>query len=145
MFLTIAGLLGLATSGYFYRGDATRRAEVRDETATLEDSVRRVHDEIVKTNLKYRAFQSSLPDMPDTAQKYAGREIMDIGESYNKKLRKLEFLERDINLEIKSLEREAVRERASARGRALPVAAAGAAASILGVILMVLPRRRVAA
>lgn len=145
LFIIIAGLLILATSGYFYRGDASRRAEIQDEKATLEDSVRRVHEEIVKTSLKYRGFQTSLPDMPDSTQKYAGRQVMDIGEGYNKTIRRLEFQERDIKLEISSLEREAARERATARARALPVAAAGAGASVVGIVLLALSRRRVVA
>ena len=145
MFLSITGLLILATSGYLWRGDAVRRAEIRAERTVLADSAVRLHDEIVKTSLRSRAFQQSLPDMPDSVQRYGGRQTMEIGTGYNKTIRKLEMKERDVKLDLNALDREARRERARARATALPVAVAGAAATALGGVLMLISRRRVGA
>ena len=141
----ITGVLVLATSGWLWRGDAARHAEIRAEKATLEDSAKRIHDELVQTNLKYRGFQASLGTMPDTVQRYGGKKYMAIGEGYRKTVRKLEFKERDVTLEIKALDREATRARQQARSRALPAAVAGASATVIGAILMVVSRRRVGA
>jgi Flp pilus assembly protein TadB len=145
LFLAVAGLVLLATSGYLWRGDAARRAEIRQETAALEDSARRLREEYSETSLKYRAFQQSLPDMPDTMQRYGGRLIMDISSGYNKALRKLHFRERDVRLEITARQRAEAKERARAQAVSLPVAAAGAASLVLGLILLLASRRRVAA
>lgn len=145
MFLGITGLLILAASGYLWRGDAARRAEIRAEKAALEDSASRVHAVLVKTSLEMRAFQNSLSSMPDTVQRFGGRQIMDIGQGYNKVIRKLEFQERDIKIEIAALDREAERDRKRARATALPVALAGASATVVGGILIMLSRRRVGA
>jgi hypothetical protein len=145
LFLAITGLLILGASGYLARGDAARRAEIRAEQAALADSATRVHDELVKTSLKMRAFQSSLSSMPDTVRRFGGREVMDIGQGYNKTIRKLEFKERDIKIEIAALEREVERDRQRARGTALPVAVAGACATVAGGILIIASRRRVGA
>ena len=141
MFISFTGLVLLAASGWLWRGDASRRAEIRAEKAVLEDSVARVHDRLVQTNLKYRAFQESLPEMPDSVQRYGGVQVMEIGSGYFKTIRTLEIRERDIKLEIKALERESTREREQARERAVPVAAAGGAAAIVGVFLMLSGRR----
>jgi hypothetical protein len=145
MFLAVAGLLALAASGYLWRGNAGRRAEIRAEQAALEDSATRVHDELVQTSLKMRAFQQSLSSMPDTVQRYGGRQVMDIGQGYNKAIRKLEWRERDIKIEIAALEREAERDRKRAGTAALPVAVAGASAAIVGGLLIMVSRRRVGA
>jgi hypothetical protein len=145
LFLVVIGVLTVAASGYLWRGGAARRAEISAEKVMLEDSVRRVHETIVQTNLKYRAFQASLPTMPDTVQKYGGAEVMEIGQGYSKTLRRLETQERDLKLDVQALVRAGAKEHAKARATALPVAAAGAGATIIGIILTAVSRRRVVA
>ena len=141
----ITGVLVLAASGYLWRGDSSRRAEIESDRAALADSATRIHEELVQANLRYRGYQSSLATMPDTVKRYGGKKYMSVGEGFRKNVRKLEFKERDVTLEIKALDREATRERERARSTALPVAIAGASATVVGAILMAVSRRRVGA
>jgi hypothetical protein len=145
MFLAVAGLLLLATAGFFWRGDAGRRAEIKAELATLADSADRVHDRVEATNLKFRGFRESQASMPDSVKRHGGAIVMEITQGYNKTIRKLELSERDIRLEMSALKREAARERAQARVRAIPVAGGGLVALLIGAILLLLPGRPVGA
>ena len=141
----ITGVVVLAASGYLWRGDASRRSDIETQRAALADSARRIHDELMQASLRYRGYQASLATMPDTVRRYGGKKYMDVGEGFRKNVRKLEFKERDVTLEMKALDREAAREREQARSRALPAAIAGASATVIGAILMATSRRRVGA
>ena len=145
MFLLATGLLLLAVSGVLWRGDVSRRGEIRAGQAAIEDSLGLVHDELVQTSLRYRGFQSSLSSMPDTVQRYGGKKTMEIASGYSKTIHKLEMIERDLKLQITALKREAERERAKARERTVPAAAGGAAATVVGALLIFVSRRRVGA
>lgn len=144
-FLLIAGVLLLATGGFFWRGDAGRRGEIVTETAALEDSVKRINQRLQAINLKYRGFRESTSSIPDSVRRHGGAISMEISQGYNKAIRRLEMSERDINLEIAALKRESTAERAIARDRAIPAAAGGAIALLIGAILFMLPARRVGA
>lgn len=144
LFLLVGGLLVVGASGYLWRGDTGRRAEIRAEMTALEDSADRLHDRLVQTSLKYRAFQSTLSEVPDSIRRYGARQTMDIGNNYHKTIRKLDLDERDVRLKIRALERERNRERARAGNRAAVLAVAGAAAA-LGGALMLISRRGVGA
>jgi hypothetical protein len=78
-------------------------------------------------------------------RRHGGVKIMEITQGFNKVIRKLEMTERDIKLEIASLGRESKQERQQARSRALPAAAGGLAALVIGILLIFLPNRRVGA
>ena len=145
VFLLIAGVLLLATGGVFWRGDAGRRGEIVTQTAALEDSMERINQRLQATNLKFRGFRESQSSVPDSVKRHGGAITMEITQGYNKTIRKLEMSERDVKLEIAALKRESTAERALARDRAIPAAAGGAVALVLGAILFLMAARRVGA
>jgi hypothetical protein len=145
LFLVVAGVALLAASGILYRKSAPALAQIAAGKATFEDSLKRVHEHLVQTSLKARGLQESESQIPDTLKVYGAGKMMELSNSYNKTIRKLEMTERDINLEISSLKRDAERERAASKARTLPVAGGGAAVLLLGLILTALPNRRVGA
>jgi hypothetical protein len=104
-----------------------------------------VHDVLVQTSLKARGLQESEKSIPDSVKVYGAGKMMELQNSYNKTIRNLERIERDIKLEISSLNRDEVRERAASKEHALPLAGGGAAVLLIGVILTALPTRRVGA
>jgi hypothetical protein len=145
LFLIVAGVLVLAASGFLWRRHAPEMAKLTAKKTTLEDSLTRVHAELVKTSLMSRALQESKSQIPDTLKVTGAGQMMNQGNIYNKMIRKLEFTERDIKIDIAAIERKVVRIRTEARSTALPAAAAGAATLLIGLVLTALPSRRVGA
>lgn len=145
LFLLVGGFLLLGASGWFWRGDASRRADLVARKVALEDSAGRLRERITDLSLKKRGFQQSLPDMPDTVQRYGGAKIMEISGNYTRAIYSAEMKQRDVNLELKSLERERTAERSAARAKALPAAVAGAVALLVGAVLTATSGRRVGA
>ena len=145
LFLVVAGALLLVASGLLWRRTAPEMQKLSAQQAVLEDSMARVHDRLVKTSLKARALQESQSQIPDTLKITGAGQMMAQGEVYNKIIRKAEFTERDIKIEIAAIERKKVKARNTARATALPAAAAGAAALLIGLVLTAIPSRRVGA
>jgi hypothetical protein len=145
LFLVVAGLGLFALAGNRWRGDADLRARTAVKMAALDDSARSVHETLVKVSLQSKALQNSYATMPDTLRRYGAGKLMEIQGGYNKTIRKLEFEERDLKVDMATVRREAERERASARARAIPVAAAAIVALMAGTMLILIPVRRVGA
>ena len=144
-FLIVIGIMTLATAGVFWRKSAPALAKIVTERTAWEDSLKGVHAQLMQQSLKARGLQESEKSIPDTLKVYGAGKMMELQNSYNKTIRNLERMERDINLEISSLSRDEVRERAASKERALPLAGGGAAALLIGVVLIALPTRRVGA
>jgi hypothetical protein len=145
LFLVVAGVLVLAASGFLWRRHAPALAKLQAERTTLEDSLTRVHAELVKTSLKSRALQESQSQIPDTLKVTGAGQMMTQANVYNKMIRKLEFTERDIQIDLAAIDRKTVQARNAARSAALPAAAGGAATLVIGLVLAALPPRRVGA
>ena len=145
LFLVVAGALLLVSSGFLWRRHAPQVQKLTAQKVSLEDSLTRVHALLVKTSLKSRALQESQTQIPDTLKITGAGQMMAQGQVYNKVIRKAEFTERDIKIEIASIERKMMAERKTARATALPAAAGGAAALLIGLVLTALPGRRVGA
>ena len=145
VFLVVAGALLLVASGLLWRRHAPDLQKFQTQKTALEDSMTRVHAELVKTSLKARALQESQTQIPDTTKVAGAGQMMKLGNEYNKVIRRLEFTERDIKIDIASIDRKVASKRDEARATALPVAAGGAAALLIGIILSALPSRRVGA
>ncbi|HEX6790774.1 MAG TPA: hypothetical protein VF247_05635 [Candidatus Krumholzibacteria bacterium] len=145
LFLLIGGILLLGASGWFWRGDPAARAAAAAKRTVLEDSASHLKAMITDNELKKRGFQNSLPDMPDTVQKYGGARTMEILGNYTRRGYMYEIRQRDVKLELKAIDRESVRERAAARAKALPAALAGAASVLIGAVLTATSGRRVGA
>jgi glutamate mutase epsilon subunit len=145
LFLAVAGVLVLAASGVLWKRSAPNIEKMRVESAALEDSVKKIHAELVHQSLLLQGLNASMSTVPDSVRRYGAGQMMATSSSYNKVIRKLEMKERDINLDIASLHRDSERERAGARSRTLPVAAAGVAALLVGLMMTAIPARRVGA
>jgi hypothetical protein len=145
VFLVVAGILVLAASGLEWRKHAPALAQIHTDSAVLEDSVKRVHARLVQQSLLQQGLQASQATLPDSVRRYGAGQMMQVSSEYNKAIRRLDMQERDIRLEIASLKRDATREHADAKKRTLPVAAAGAAIVLVGIVLTAIPGRRVGA
>ena len=145
LFLVIGGVLLLGASGWLWRGDPAGRAAREATRVALEDSSSRMKAVQSDLELKKRGFQNSLPEMPDTVQRYGGAKVMEILGGYTRRIYLLEMKQRDLKVEIKAIEREMAGERAAARAKALPAAAAGAVCLVIGAVLAAMPGRRVGA
>lgn len=145
LFLVVAGVLLLAASGVLWRQHAPDLSKMKAESATLQDSLQRVRAELTRQNLLLKGLNASMETVPDSVRRYGAGKMMETSTGYSKVIRRLDMKERDIKLEIASLRRDSERERADARHRTLPIAAAGAAALFIGIVLAVIPRRRVGA
>ncbi len=145
LFLIVAGVALLVASGFLWRRHAPGLDNLQAQKATFEDSLRRVHAELVKTSLRSRALQESQSQIPDTLKIAGAGQMMNQGNVYNKIIRKLEFTERDIKIDIAAIERKMVQTRTEARRTAIPAAAGGVVALVLGLVLATLPSRRVGA
>jgi hypothetical protein len=142
-FVAVAGVLLLAGSGVLWKKHTPRIEEIRVQSAALEDSVRHVHAGIVQQSLELQGLMASMKTVPDSVRRYGGRKYMDAAGGYDKAIRKYEMQERDIKLEIAALRRESEREHTSARATAMPAAIAGLLAVLVGLVLALLPGRRV--
>jgi hypothetical protein len=143
--MMVAGILVLAASGVLWRQHTPGMAQIHTDSAMLEDSVKRVHARLVHQSLLLQGLEASQATLPDTVRRYGAGQMMQVSSEYNKAIRKYDMQERDIKLEIASLKRDALREHADAKKRALPVAAAGAGLVLLGIVLSAIPGRRVGA
>jgi hypothetical protein len=143
LFLAVSGVVLLAASGLLWRYGSPEVARIAASSAALEDSLTRVHARLVKTSIKYRGLLESESSIPDTVRVFGAGQMMKLGASYDKAIRKLEMEETDIKIEMASLKRDAERQHAAAKHRALPLAGAGAAAFLIGLVLTALPSRRV--
>ena len=145
LFLVVAGALLLVASGLLWRRHAPELQKLTTQKAALEDSMTRVHAELVQTSLKARALQESQTQIPDTMKVVGAGQMMKLGNEYNKVIRRLEFTERDLKIDIAAIDRKTASRRTEARATALPAAAGGGAALLLGLVLTALPSRRVGA
>jgi len=143
LFLVVAGVLLLAASGFLWRRHAPELGKLQAEKAAFEDSLTRVHARLVKASLKARALEESKSQIPDTLKVTGAGQMMNLGNTYNKIIRKLEFTERDITIDIAAIERKTAQTRTAARAAAIPAAAGGAVALVIGLVLTALPGRRV--
>lgn len=145
LFFIVAGILLLAASGLMWRKGAPEAAKIAASSAALEDSLKHVHESLVQTSLKLRGLMESESTIPDTVKVFGAGKMMAQGQSYNKAIMKLEMSETDIKLQIASLKRDAERTRVATKQRTVPLAGAGAAALLIGIVLTALPNRRVGA
>jgi hypothetical protein len=142
-FFVAAGVLVLGASGVVWRMHAPDIGRMRADTALLEDSLTRVHGRLTHESILSRGLEASNP--PDTVARYGGGKMLQLGNEYNKAIKRYEMQERDIKLEMASLRRDAEKEHQDARSQTLPVAGAGAALLLAGIILSAIPGRRVGA
>ena len=141
----VAGLVCLVASGILWRRHAPQLAEIEANSVALADSSRRVHDELVHQSLLLKGLTNSVSSLPDTVKRYGAGKMMETTTAYDKAIRKLEMTERDIRIDMAALKRDRESERRSARNSALPCAAAGIAAFLIGLVLTAFPSRRVGA
>jgi hypothetical protein len=140
IFLLVAGLLVLAGSGVIWRKHTSEMVKLHADHATLEDSLKALRKKRIRLSLMARGVNES--PVPDSVRAYGAGKMMDITTGYNKAVRTLHFKERDIKLEIASVERDTERALGKARTQTLPVAGAGAALLVTGIVLTVSARRR---
>lgn len=145
LFLIVAGVALLLASGFLWRRQAPELEKLQAQKAFFEDSLTRVHAELVSTSLKSRALQESKSQIPDTLKLVGAGPMMAQGNAYNKIIRKAEFTERDLKIDINAVERKMAAARKEARDATIPTAAGGAAALLVGIVLAALPPRRVGA
>jgi hypothetical protein len=145
LFLVVAGLVVLAGSGILFRKGAPELAKIAADRATMEDSLKNVRKRLVDVSLKSRGLNESEKTIPDSVRVYGAGQMMALQNSYNKQIRKLEGMERDVKIEIASLDRDAAQAHAAAKQKTLPLAAGGGALLIVGFILTGLASRRVGA
>ncbi|MCI0452460.1 MAG: hypothetical protein L0Z51_08745 [Candidatus Latescibacteria bacterium] len=135
-----AGLLAWAAL-VWSRGDQTVE-QWRARQTEKETELRSTWAELHAVNLRYQAFQRSIPAVPDSIRATSGVQLREQERSYEKAIRKLEFTERDIKLEITNCERKQARATAERNARTLPFAATGAGASVCAAVIAILARPR---
>jgi len=145
VFLAAAGILLAAASGVLWRQRTPHGAEIASERAALEDSIQRVHAKYLRKSLQLKALNNSYSVLPDTVRRYGGGKYMEQSIIYNKGIRMYEIQERDLKIQVAVLGRRSQGERAAAKAVAMPVAIAGGAALLVGVVLLIIPARRVGA
>lgn len=141
----VVGLGLFLLAGVRWRGDADWQARNAAKLAALEDSARNIHEALMEVSLKSKALQSSYSTMPDTVRRYGAGKLMEIQGGYNKTMRKLDFQQRDLKVDMATVRREADRERASARARAIPLAVVAIVSLLTGIVLVLIPSPRVGA
>ena len=140
LFAAGAALLALSALSW---ARATR--DVDTWNAMLEqrtDSLKTTRAELRDEGLRYQAFQKSLPAVPDSIRQANGGAIRDEGRMYDKRIRKLEFNEKDIQLDIIRATRKRAEAEAARKSHALPRAAAGVVVWACAALLVVVPRAR---
>jgi cell division protein FtsL len=145
LFLLVAGMLVLAASGVVWRKHAPAIAKMRSDSAVFEDSLERVHAELIHQSLLLKGLTASEATLPDTVRRYGAGKMIELSNGYNKVIRKLENREDDVKLQIRWLTRDTEKEIRNARAQALPVAGAGVVLVLIGIVLSAVPARRVGA
>ncbi len=140
--LALAGLasLGLAAAAWIRGGQPIDEWTAKMAAHKSEHKAARV--ELSQVNLRYQAFQKSLPAVPDSIRKVTGGEIRDEGRKYEKQIHKLEMTSRDLELDMIRDQRKLAEATAARKESALPYTAAGAGAWACAAILAVASRRR---
>lgn len=140
--LALAGLalLGLAAAAWI------RGSQPIDEWTTKMAAHKSEHKEarveLSQVNLRYQAFQKSLPAVPDSIRKVTGGAIRDEGRKYEKQIHKLEMTSRDLELDMIRDQRKLAEATAARKASTLPFAATGAGAWVCAAVLAIASRRR---
>ncbi|HXV15110.1 MAG TPA: hypothetical protein VEC56_12960 [Candidatus Krumholzibacteria bacterium] len=135
-----AGLLAWAAVVWSRGSDSVETWRVRQ--AEKESELRSTWDELKEFNLRYQAFQKSFPAVPDSIRMASGKQFREEGRTYEKAIRKLEFAERDLKLEITNCKRKQAKAAAERKDRALPIAAGGAGAWLGAAVAAIASRPR---
>ncbi len=135
-----AGLLVWAASVWSRGTQSVEQWRVRQGEGEAE--LRSTWAELHEVNLRYQAFQRSIPSIPDSLRATSGVALREQGRSYEKTIHKLEFAERDIKLAISDAERKEARASAERKARTLPIAAAGAAVWVCAALFAMVSRPR---
>lgn len=114
----------------------------RDQMAEKNAELKTTRKEMSDTNLLYQAFQKSMPSIPDSLRRETGAAMNIQSQKYSGKIRKLQFSERDLGLDIKKLKRREAEATAARKARVVPVAAGAAGALLCGAILAITARPR---
>jgi len=140
--LALAGLalLGLAAAAWM-RGSQPID-EWTTKLATHKSEHKAARTELAEVNLRYQAFQKTLPAVPDSVRKATGASIREEGRKYEKHVHKLEMASRDLELDMIRDERKIAEATAARKQRSLPFAAAGAGAWACAAVVTVATRRR---
>jgi hypothetical protein len=135
-----AGLLAWAAVVWSRGSDAVEVWRARQTEKEAE--IRSTWAELQQVNLRFQAFQKSIPAVPDSVRKASGTMLRDQGREYEKVIRKLEFAERDLKLEITNCERKQAKAAAERKARTLPIAAGGAGAWVCAALVAIVSRPR---
>lgn len=140
--LFIAGAGLLAASAVAWNRGAREVKSWDDKLAEYAKALETTRQDLKDEGLRFQAFQKSLPNLPDSLRLTGGGMIRDEGRKYDKAIRKLEFTERDIQLDITRAKRKQAEAEAARRARALPFALAGAGSWVAAGVVVAASRAR---
>ena len=133
--LGLGGVL-VATGLVLYAQKSSEVERYRGSMAALEDSARAIRQQAVENNLRHKALELSIPQLPDSVRMYGGGELLEKSKEYSKRSHILEVKERDVRLEINGLARRADRAQSAAVSASVPAGVAGLVMLLAGLVVL---------
>lgn len=140
--LALAGLALLACAGAVWIRAGRTVDTWTAKRATHESEIKETRAQLVTVNLRYQAFQKSLPAVPDSIRKSSGGMLREEQRMHEKSIKKLKNAEQDLELDLIRDKRKQTEAAAERKRRMLPFAVAGASAWLGTALLAMVSRGR---
>lgn len=144
--LLVAGAGLLAASALAWTRGSREVRSWDDALAQHATDLKATREDLKDEGLRYQAFQKSLPSIPDSLRLASGGVIREEGQKHDKVTRRLEYKERDIQLDVTRAKRKRAEAEAARKAHTFPLAASGAGAVVAGAVVVMAsrPRRKAA-
>ena len=140
--LLVVGAGLLAASALAWNRGSREVRSWDDALAKHAADLKTTREDLKNEGLRYQAFQKSIPSIPDSLKLTSGGMIRDEGAKHDKATRRLEYQERDIQLDVTRAKRKRAEAEAARKAQTLPFAASGAGAMVVGALGVVVSRSR---
>ncbi len=141
MILALVGAALLAWAGVAWVNGSKHVGRWKTTLAEQEVELKSMRSELHTLSLQYQAYMKSLPSVPDSVKTASRTEMRATETRYEHNIRRLEFAERDLGLDISRSKRKLTQAKQARQKSALPIAGAGTAAWLCAAIVAGVSRK----
>jgi hypothetical protein len=142
LILVALGLALVVAGAVAWTRASAETSRLRAQKVVLEDSLRSIRETAIENNLRHKALEMSIAQLPESVRVYGGGQIIQQSKEYSKKSHILEVQDRNVRLEMNAVERRAERARGRAVSTSTPLAAGGLVLLVAGLMVLRVSRAR---
>lgn len=134
--LLAVGLILVLVSVVTWTRSSAGTTRLLAQKAALEDSLETIRKTAVDNNLRHKALELSISQLPESVRVYGGGQILQQSREYSKKSHILEVQDRNVRVDIGAIDRRVQRERDRALSVSAPFAVAGVILLVAGLMVL---------